>query len=217
MRPTVIVNCAMSVDGKIALPSRKQTRLSNEEDLTRVHRLRNQCDAIVVGIGTVLADDPKLTVKGKYVEEARQPLRVVLDSRFRTPPHALVMNDAAPTLIATTCYSPKRGNVEVIRCGTKRVDLRQLLRELDIRGVRKVLVEGGEAVIGEFLRSHLVDVLYVFVAPCVIGGRTAPTMAGGTGAATLDDVVRLHLEGVQRLGDGVLMEYRPSVTQHLDD
>lgn len=217
MRPVVIVNCAMSVDGKIALPSRQQTRLSNQEDMARVHHLRNQCDAIVVGIGTVLTDDPKLTVKKEYVDQPRQPLRVVLDSRFRTPPRALVMNEAAPTLIATTCCSQRRGNVEVIRCGTERVDLRLLLRELAARGVKKVLVEGGETVIWEFVRSHLVDVLYVFVAPCVIGGRTAPTLAGGAGATTWKEVIPLKLESVQQLGDGVVLEYRPSITDHLDD
>ena len=82
MPPFVTVNCAMSADGKIALPTRRQTRISSEEDIARVHRLRNASDAILVGIGTVLSDDPSLLVKEKYVRRPRRPLRIVLDSRY---------------------------------------------------------------------------------------------------------------------------------------
>jgi len=122
MKPYVIVNCAMSIDGKIALANRKQMRISNEEDMKRVYMLRNECDAVLVGIGTVLNDDPKLTVKEKYVKNPSQPLRIVLDSNFRTPKNAEVMSKDAPTLIVTTCREFKEGNIEVIKCGKGKVD-----------------------------------------------------------------------------------------------
>ncbi|MGB9884681.1 MAG: RibD family protein, partial [Methanomassiliicoccales archaeon] len=99
MRPFVIVNCAMTPDGKIAGKERRQVRISSQEDLERVKKLRASCDAILVGIGTVLADDPHLTVKDPQLE--KKPLRVVLDSHGRTPDNAKVLDRNAPTLIAT--------------------------------------------------------------------------------------------------------------------
>src|SRR6267378_7924475 len=101
VRPRVIINAAMSVDGKIALSDGKAVRLSNEEDLRRVHRLRAEVDAILVGVGTVLMDDPKLTVKSEYAK-GRNPLRIVLDSDGKTPKGSHVLDGSAPTLIVTS-------------------------------------------------------------------------------------------------------------------
>ena len=101
MRPRVIINAAMSVDGKIALADGRGVRISNEEDLRRVHHLRAAADAVLVGVGTILKDDPKLTVKPEYAK-GRNPLRVVLDSDGKTPFGASVLDGSAPTLIATT-------------------------------------------------------------------------------------------------------------------
>jgi len=209
----------MSVDGKIALPSRKQTKLSNEADMARVHRLRNSCDAIIVGIGTILTDNPKLTVKKKYVEEPYQPLRVIIDSKGRTPPDALVMDRRAPTLIVTAGEVTIKGrnNVEVLRCGNGRVDIIGLLKKLASRGVGRVLVEGGETIIWEFLRLHLTDMLMIYIAPVVIGGTAAPTVAGGSGAPSPKEIIGLHLEKAERLGTGLLLTYRPLVSDNLND
>ncbi len=215
MRPHVHLNCAMSLDGKIALATGEQLRISSEEDMARVHRLRNSCDAVLVGVGAVLSDDPKLTVKEKYVTAARQPLRVVLDSQLRTPDDAAVMSDVAPTLIATCRRSFTRGSVEAVRCGEGRVDLPALLTLLHERGVERLLVEGGETVIYSFLQAGLVDVLTVYVAPFVIGGIRTPTMAGGDGAVTVEQIIDLELEVVERLGDGVLLTLHPSVADDL--
>ena len=98
-RPTIIINCAMSIDGKIALPTGNQMRISSDDDMKRVHQLRNTCDGVLVGVGAVLSDDPKLTVKEKYVEKVKQPTRIVLDTFCKTPVDALVVNDKAPTII----------------------------------------------------------------------------------------------------------------------
>jgi len=203
----VLVNFAMSVDGKIALPTRKQTRISDEEDLRRVHQLRATCDAVLVGVGTILADDPKLTVRPEYAT-GRNPLRVVLDSEGRTPEDAHVLNRDAPTLVVTTVDCAKTfPNADVARLGQDSVDLKALLDLLGERGVRRLLVEGGEEVIWSFLHGRLADEVKVFVGSLVIGGRTAPTPAGGAGAQSLTEVVPLKLESAKPVGSGVLLEY----------
>ena len=207
MRPRVIINAAMSVDGKIALADGRGVRLSNEEDLRRVHELRAQAGAILVGVGTVLMDDPKLTVKPEYAQ-GRNPLRVVLDSDGKTPDRAHVLDGTAPTLIVTSdaCERTFR-RADVLRCGKDDVDLDALLERLAERGVRTLMVEGGSTVIWSFLRRGLADELKVFVGSTVLGGHAAPTLAGGQGAATLDESIRLRLDRAERLGDGILLEY----------
>jgi len=208
MRPYVVINCAMSADGKIALPSRLQTRISDEEDMRRVHKLRSESDAILVGIGTILADNPSLTVKEKYVKGSRNPIRVILDSQGRTPEKAKVLDGRAKTIIATSSKCNKIfPNAEVIRCGKDYVDLRKLMRVLYSQGVRKLLVEGGETVIWSFLKEGLADELKIFVGSMVIGGKVSPTLAGGKGAKSLEEIIPLKLERVRRLGEGVLLEY----------
>ncbi len=208
LRPYTIINCAMSIDGKIALPSRRQTRISSEEDMARVYRLRNESDAILVGVETVLSDDPKLTVKEKYVEEVKNPLRIVLDSRGRTPSEAQVLSGDAPTLIVTTTgCTATFDQADSTRCGEDKVDLHTLMDFLHERGVRKLLVEGGETVIWSFLKAGLVDEVKVFIGSMVIGGTSSPTMAGGEGATLLEDIIPLTLKSSTRLGDGILLEY----------
>lgn len=207
VRPRVIINAAMSVDGKIALEDGKAVRLSNEEDLRRVHRLRAEVDAILVGVGTVLMDDPKLTVKSEYAK-GRNPLRVVLDSDGKIPEQAHVLDGTAPTLIVTSDESTREfPHAEVLRCGKDEVDLALLLDRLASRGIKTVLVEGGSTVIWSFLRHRLADELKVYISSRVLGGHSAPTLAGGLGATSLEDSIRLRLDRTERLGDGVLLEY----------
>ena len=207
VRPRVIINAAMSVDGKIALPDGQAVRLSNDEDVRRVHELRSKVDAILVGVGTVLADDPKLTIKSEYAK-GRNPLRVVLDSNGKTPVGAHVLDGSAPTLIVTSGRSERVfQHAEVLRCGKDEVDLAQLLDRLAERGVRTILVEGGSTVIWSFLRHRLADELKVFVASRVLGGRSSPTLAAGPGVASPDNSIRVRLDRADRLGDGVLLEY----------
>lgn len=204
----VIINCAMSADGKIALVTRRQTRISNNEDKKRVHKLRNSVDAILVGVETVIADDPKLTVNGKFVKNPKRPVRVVLDSYGRTPKSALVLDGASPTIIVTNESSKKTfRNAEVIRCGNKEVDLCCLLSVLEKMGVRKLLVEGGSTVIWSFLESRIADEVNLFVGSIAIGGEKAPTVAGGKGAPDEKHMVPLRLKSARALGNGVLLRY----------
>lgn len=212
MRPRVIVNCAMSADGKIALETRRQTRISSEEDLARVHRLRNSCDAILVGVGTVLSDDPGLLVKARFVKKVRQPLRVIMDSRGRTPRGAKAVSPDGRTLIAVAKTPvPNRWgpNVEVVAAGPgPKVLIAVLLEELGRRGIRSVLVEGGSETIWSFLKAGVVDRLMIYVGSLALGGN-GPTPCGGEGARSLEEAVRLRLLGSRRMGNGILLTYGP--------
>jgi len=209
MAVKVVINCAMSADGKIALKTRRQTKISNEEDKRRVHQLRNSSDAILVGVETVISDDPKLTVNEKYVNRPRRPLRIVLDSNGRTPANALVLNSAAPTMVVTNDRCRKTfPKAEMVRCGRNDVDLKKLMPILEKRGVKTLLVEGGSKVIWSFLRSKFADEVNIFVGSMVIGGEASPTPAGGVGAENEKAIIALRLVSARVLGSGVLLNYR---------
>lgn len=213
-RPYIIINCASSADGKISLPSRQQLRISSDEDMERVQMLREQCDAILVGIGTVLADDPKLTVKKP---NAKQPLRIVLDSNGRTPDNAEVVNENANTLIFVRRGVKKkinRSNIDVVECEVDErgfIDLDQVMEELVKRGVKNLLVEGGSTVIWEFLKQGLFDEFNVYISPIVIGGRDTPTIADGEGVDSEKEIIRLKIESIKSIGEGLLIKYVPII------
>ena len=212
-RPHVIVNCAMSADGKIALPTRKQLRISCDEDIERMYKLRNECDAVLVGVGTVLSDDPKLTVKEKYVKQPHQPVRIILDAYCKTPENALAVNQTAKTMIITAekCKKKYGDNVEVIECKTDEngfIDLNKLLELLYECGIKTLMVEGGSTIIWNFLRQRLVDDLYVYVGPMIIGGKNTPTLADGEGIKSIDELISLEINEVSRLGLGMLIHYK---------
>jgi 2,5-diamino-6-(ribosylamino)-4(3H)-pyrimidinone 5'-phosphate reductase len=214
-RPHVIINCAMSADGKIASPIGKQMKISCDEDMKRMYQLRNECDAVLVGVGTILADNPKLTVKEKYVKHPKQPLRVVLDSKGRTPPQALVLNDVTKTLIITAKGTKKTYNgshIEVINCETDRnglIEVKGVLNLLYRKGIRTLLVEGGGTVIWNFLKNKVVDDLFIFIKPCIIGGKETPTVAEGEGIKSEEECIPLTIVKVKRLGSGLLIHYQP--------
>ena len=206
MRPFIHINCAMSADGKIAGSERRQVRISSEEDKQRVKNLRRQYDAILVGVGTVLADDPHLTVKGLSYDE--NPIRIVLDPHGRTPHEALVVDGSAPTIIITDDFCEKTwDNAEALRCGNP-LDLVNAMDILSKNGIENILVEGGGETIASFFRNRMVDRFTVFVGSMIIGGRIAPTPVDGDGWIA-DGGVRLELKDTEVLGDGVLLTYNP--------
>jgi 2,5-diamino-6-(ribosylamino)-4(3H)-pyrimidinone 5'-phosphate reductase len=207
-RPYVLINCAMSIDGKIAQPSGKQMKISSEEDLKRMYNLRNKSDAVLVGINTVLSDDPKLTVKEKYVKNPKQPIRIVLDTFCRTPEGSEVINDSTKTIIAvgSDCNKKFGKNVEIIKCKTNKenlIDLKYLLDALSKRGIKKLMVEGGTTVINNFLKEGLVDDFYIFVGSMIIGGKNTPTLVDKDFKC-----IKLKLVETKKIGSGILLHYR---------
>lgn len=200
-RPFIHVNCAMSADGKIAGPERKQVRISSEEDLARVKQLRRDYDGILVGAGTVIADDPHLTVKGLPYDE--NPVRFVLDRLGRTPQNARVLDMNARTVIITgTDCQTVWEDAETIRADS----LITAMKAIGDMGIKSLIVEGGGETIASFFRDGLVDKFTVFVGSQIIGGRTSPTPADGDGRV-VPEGLRLSLEDAEILGDGVLLTY----------
>ncbi|GAB3665563.1 2,5-diamino-6-(ribosylamino)-4(3H)-pyrimidinone 5'-phosphate reductase [Halopiger thermotolerans] len=215
----VVVNAAVSADGKLSSRRREQIAISGEADFERVDRLRADSDAVVVGVGTVLADDPHLTVKDADLRERRvadgepeNPARVVVDSKARTPVDADVLDDAAETYVCVSEAAPvdrrmelaDRG-AELVTAGDDRVDLLRAFAALQSAGLERLMVEGGGELIFSLFEDGLVDELRVFVGPTVIGGRDAPTLADGEGF--VEDFPTLELESVERLDDGVLLTW----------
>ena len=206
MRPFVHVNCAMSADGKIAGTDRKQVTISSDEDKQRVKALRKKYDSILVGVGTVLSDDPHLTVKGLSYDE--NPIRIVLDDHGRTPDNAQVVDDRAPTIIVTDDECTKEWNgVSVLRRG-KDETLTDVLEILAENGIENILVEGGGETIATFFREGLVDRYTVFVGGLIIGGRSSPSPVDGDGWIA-EGGVDLELKSSEVLGNGVLLTFAP--------
>jgi diaminohydroxyphosphoribosylaminopyrimidine deaminase/5-amino-6-(5-phosphoribosylamino)uracil reductase len=219
-RPLATLKLALSLDGRIAAASGDSQWISSPASRALVHRWRNEADAVMVGAGTVLADDPRLTCR---IAGGRDPVRVVIDGRLRCPPRARVFveRSAAPALLVTTVANAARARrryggarVEVIGCpalGGKwrgerggQIDLRVLMRELGRRGWCNVLIEGGAHLAGAALRAGVVDRVAFFVAPIVIGAGT-PAVEG-FGFARVRDAIALGALGVRRVGGDLLME-----------
>ena len=203
-RPFVTAKFAMSLDGKIATRSGQSRWITGGEARDHAHRLRHAHDAILVGINTVIADDPELTVRVEG-DDLRHPLRVVLDSQLRIRQSARVVG--ANTLIATT-RSGRVGGAEVLRLPAAddgRVSLPALLDELGKRGTLSVLVEGGAEVHGSFFADGLVDKVYAYVAPRLIGGSEAPGPLGGYGVDKLAASTLLNDLDFVRLGEDFLI------------
>jgi diaminohydroxyphosphoribosylaminopyrimidine deaminase / 5-amino-6-(5-phosphoribosylamino)uracil reductase len=203
-RPFVAAKFAMSLDGKIATRSGESRWITGEEARADGHRLRHSHDAILVGVNTVIADDPELTARIDG-HDSRQPLRVVLDSQLRIRQSARIVG--ANTLIATT-KAGRVGGAEVLRlpaAADGRVNLPALLDELGQRGILSLLVEGGAEVHASFFAEGLVDKVHVYVAPRMIGGRAAPGPLAGEGVEHLADATQLNDVDFVRLGDDLLI------------
>ena len=206
MRPFVHINCAMSADGKIAGAERRQVRISSEEDKARVKGLRMRYDAILVGVGTVVSDDPHLTVKGRSRDENQ--VRIIIDPNGRTPADAKAVDDSARSIIVTSdSCSRTWDGCDVIR-SPGGIDLGFVMERLGEMGIGSILVEGGGSTIASFLKAGIVDLLTIYVGSMVIGGSGSPTPADGEGWVK-DGGLALVLKDVSRLGDGVLLEYAP--------
>lgn len=206
----------MSADGKISSVERCQVSISGLEDRARVDLLRAESDAVMVGVGTVLADDPRLRVKSLSSREARRakgwpedPLRIIADSRARTPSYAKVLGPGCIVAVTDSASQERLDRLsskcEIIVCGEERVDLTELFSRLFDRGVKRLMVEGGATLNWSLLKLGLVDELYVYMGSMLIGGENAPTLMDGPGFK--DNFPRLTLSCVERLDEGVLLKW----------
>jgi 2,5-diamino-6-(ribosylamino)-4(3H)-pyrimidinone 5'-phosphate reductase len=222
MRPYVIVNVAMSADGKISTRERRQVRISGQQDFTRVDRLKAGCDAVMVGIGTVLADDPSLTVKSEECRSYRReqgkddhPVRIVVDSSARIPPDAAVLHKGEGKRVIAV--SKKAGGdtiallekkASVIVSGEDEVDLPALMDELGSMGLHRIMVEGGGTLIAGLIRAGLVHEIYTYIGNILIGGKDAPTFNDGVGYTQESLFPRLSLVEVRRIEEGILLHWK---------
>ena len=209
--PFVTLKFACSLDGKIATSAGESQWISCEESRTFSHHLRDINDAILIGVGTALTDNPSLTTR---LVDGKNPVRIIVDSNARLPLTANVVTDRqARTIVAVTNNAPRdkvsalrmRG-VEIIRAGNgEHVDLNILMRELAEREITSVLVEGGGTINFAMLEAGLVDKIFAFVAPKIIGSSNALTAVEGAGFAKLSDAVTLKNFAAERLGDDLLL------------
>ncbi|MGL6016317.1 MAG: bifunctional diaminohydroxyphosphoribosylaminopyrimidine deaminase/5-amino-6-(5-phosphoribosylamino)uracil reductase RibD [Selenomonadaceae bacterium] len=211
--PFTVMKTAMTLDGKIATAAGNSKWISNEVSRRRVHELRDVYDGILVGIGTVLADDPALTTR-LASQSGKNPLRIVVDSRARTPLTAKVVTDGqAETLIAVTVAAEaakvealRQAGVEVLVVNDgQQVDLKQLFCLLGERGVCSIFVEGGARINYSLLKAGLVDKVYTFIAPKMVGGSSAPGPVGGDGVETLDQAFLLENVETELLAGDILV------------
>lgn len=218
-RPYVILKWAQSIDGKIATRSGDSKWITSKESRRSAHALRARVDAIIVGVETVLADDPDLTAR--WVRPKRIATRVVLDSRFRTPLSSRLVRSArrVPTLIVGSSMrgitAARRRRLESAGCrvlttpsGSVGIDPRKLLAALRDMGMTNVLVEGGGKVLGGFLEAGLADEAIVFVGRKLIGGETAPGPLRHRGPRLMKDLPAVEIVGISRLGDDLCYDIR---------
>ncbi|MGP3684732.1 bifunctional diaminohydroxyphosphoribosylaminopyrimidine deaminase/5-amino-6-(5-phosphoribosylamino)uracil reductase RibD [Streptomyces sp. IBSNAI002] len=211
-RPYVLWKYAATLDGRIAAADGTSRWISSPESRADVHRLRAESDAVVVGSGTLRADDPHLAVRG--IEGAVQPLRVVLDTRATVRPGARVLDGAAPTLIAVAEDADTRHltDVELTRlpAGKDGIRVDALLGELHRRGVRSVLLEGGPTLAGAFVAAGAVDKVVGYLAPVLLGA--GPAALADAGIGTLTDALRLRITETVRIGTDIRITAVPTAS-----
>ncbi len=218
-RPFVIAKSAVTLDGWTGTATGHSKWITNQKSRQFVHRLRDRVDAVMVGVGTVLADDPQLTTRIQR-GRGRDPLRIVLDTRLRTPLDAKIVNhdSSASTLIvvgadvpleALERYNKKGVSTLVCSTGNSRIDLPALMDILAEKSVTSILVEGGSHVMGSMLRERLIDKYYIFKALKILGGDDGIPMVAGEGPKKMDQSLVLNNVQVRRFGEDILVAGYP--------
>jgi diaminohydroxyphosphoribosylaminopyrimidine deaminase / 5-amino-6-(5-phosphoribosylamino)uracil reductase len=213
--PFVVLKAAVSLDGKIATRTGDARWVSGERSREHVHALRNQIDAVIVGIGTVRRDNPRLTTR--LPEGGRNPIRVVVDGLGSLPHDAKILQTdvASQTWIAVAADAPperiralERRGLTVLEAGGfhGRVSLEHLLKRLGERELTSVMIEGGEGIFTSAIEEGIVDKFLLFVAPILVGGKTAPSLFGGTGIEEIGQALRLARLRIEQLGGDLLIE-----------
>ena len=227
----IILNAATSIDGKIATVN-GDTKISSILDLKRVHRLRCKSDVVLVGISTVINDDPLLTIRyGMDKKGTKNPIRIIIDSKARIPLHSKIVktaNQIETRLVVTSKASStnlkkleKRGlkiimleqrredKEKVVEDSTEKVDLKKLFNQLEEEGVSHVLVEGGGEINWSIIKNNLFNEIIVTISPMIIGGKNAISLVGGEGYKTIDESLKVKLSRIQKKSNGeIILHYK---------
>lgn len=224
MKPYVILNAAMTLDGKIATKT-GSSEISGKEDLERVHEIRKEVDGIMVGIGTVLADDPRLTVHKINARKEDNPVRVVVDNKARTPLDFRILDDDdAETIIAVSSICDENNpdsdedavlrakelskRVNVFYSSKESVDLAEFMEHLYSKGIETLMLEGGSTLNFSMIRENLIDEVRICIAPMIVGGKDSKTFFDGEGFDYMKEAIPLKLEKYYPLGKDFVMEYK---------
>lgn len=223
MKPYVILNVAMTLDGKIATKT-GSSEISGKEDLERVHEIRKEVDGIMVGIGTVLADDPRLSVHKIKAKKEDNPIRVVVDNKARTPLNFRILNDDAETIIGLSSICDENNpncdmdavnrakelskKANVFYSSEEPVDLVEFMEYLYTKGIKTLMLEGGSTLNFSMISDNLIDEVKICIAPMIVGGKDSKTFFDGDGFDNMKDAVQLKLEKSYPLGKDFIMEYK---------
>ena len=212
-RPYVILSAAITLDGKIA-KGRTKIKLSSKNDKIRVHKLRAKVDGILIGKNTLDTDNPMLNVR--YVT-GKNPVRILLDSRGTIKSSSKIIQSCSKisTIIATTQLISKKNlsrlekfPLEIIKCGKSSVDVVKLLKILQKKGMKKILLEGGGTLNWSFLKRGLIDELIITITPYILGGSDSVTLVEGSGFKNLFSMNKLKLKKIQKIGNELVVYYR---------
>lgn len=227
----IILNAATSIDGKIATVS-GDTRISSILDLKRVHRLRCKSDVVLVGISTVINDDPLLTIRyGMDKKGTKNPIRIIIDSKARIPLQSKIVKTAnqIETRLVVTSQAPSKKLKKLEERGLKimmidqriedkengvednaeKVDLKKLFNQLEEEGVSHVLVEGGGEINWSIIKNNLFNEIIITISPMIIGGKNAISLVGGEGYKTINESIKVKLSRIQKKSNGeIILHYK---------
>jgi 2,5-diamino-6-(ribosylamino)-4(3H)-pyrimidinone 5'-phosphate reductase len=210
--PKIILSAAMSLDGKIATVT-GESKLSSKKDLIRLHKLRSQVDAILIGRNTVTIDDPLLTVR---FSKGKNPTRIILDSRGTISEKSKILqtsNKVKTIIIVSEKISKKNLQklknfpIEIIIAGQKEVDVKLLVKILGKQKIKTVLLEGGGKINWEFLKNNLVDEFFITITPLILGGKNAISLVQGEGFSKISKSTQLRLKRITRLENELVLNY----------
>jgi diaminohydroxyphosphoribosylaminopyrimidine deaminase/5-amino-6-(5-phosphoribosylamino)uracil reductase len=207
--PFVTLKSAISLDGKIATVGGESQWITGKASRYDVHRYRDEHDAILVGVNTVIADNPSLTTR--LEGEGKNPIRIVLDHQLRTPTDANIVRDGeAQTWIVTTQataaekrFAYEQNGVKILSLPGEKIEIDPLLKRLGAEGIISLFVEGGAIVNGSFLEARAIQRVITYMSPKLLGGKTAPTSFGGAGIIHLENAFQLEIESVEKLGEDI--------------
>lgn len=210
MKPYVILSAAMTLDGKIATET-GSSEISNQKDLIRVHKLRREVDAIMVGIGTVLKDNPKLTAHKVSDKKEDNPIRIIIDSTAKTPLNSKVLNNQAKTIIATNKNAKTEKiekKAEIYKTNsTDKVDLKELLNYLGNIGIKTIMLEGGSTLNYSLFKENLIDEIQLCIAPLIVGGVNAKTLVDGEGIKEMKNAIKLEFKDSYFIEEDLILTY----------